>query len=71
MARRTEVEQDLSFDLRVTGSCYWKIVEGLQVRVRPQEVVIVNGNARDKDGVLLNYIHTDPAPARTAGKSHG
>ena len=67
MARRTEVELDLAFDRRMTGSCYWKMVEGVQVRVRPQDVIYVNGNPRDAEGTLLSYIHQAPVASRSAG----
>lgn len=38
------VEAELAMDLRVYGSCYWRVVDGEKVRVHPCDV-ITNANS--------------------------
>lgn len=34
----TDVEEDLALDLRVYGSCYWKVVDGRKMRIHPLDI---------------------------------
>ena len=43
-------DEDLADDLRIYGSCYWKMVDGKRVRVPMEKVRYLSGVAMEIDG---------------------
>jgi hypothetical protein len=43
-------DDDLADDLRIYGSCYWKMVDGKRVRVPIEKVRYINGEAMEVGG---------------------
>jgi hypothetical protein len=49
-----EVQEDLALDLRVYGSCYWKIVDGRKVRIHPYDIRYIKGEPRDSTNTVAS-----------------
>jgi hypothetical protein len=58
-----EVEEDLALDLRVYGTCYWKMVDGHKVRIHPHDIRHIKGEPRDSTNMV--------ASSATRSKSDG
>jgi hypothetical protein len=43
-------DAELADDLRIYGSCFWKIVDGKRVRVPMEKVRYINGQAMEIGG---------------------
>jgi hypothetical protein len=43
-------DAELADDLRIYGSCYWKMVDGERVRVPIEKVRYINGEAMEVGG---------------------
>jgi len=49
-----EVDEDLAIDLRVYGTCYWKIVDGHKVRIHPRDIRYIKGEPRDSTNTVAS-----------------
>ena len=51
-------DEDLADDLRIYGSCFWKMVDGKRVRVPMEKVQYINGEAMEIGGSIKSS-HTE------------
>lgn len=52
-------EEDLAFDLRNYGACYWKYIDGKKVRVPIENVRYINNEAMEVGGELVSSVVKD------------